>query len=371
MFKERFECIFCSSNNLKVLLEKDYDIPLCNFVIDTPRELYHTMPYNVQVCNNCKTVQTKYIGDLSIIYGNNFAGKYGSIRDTLNLEFANIIYKNKRVNSILEVGAGNGELSDILLEKNKYTYTIIDPSYNGAREQRSVMPVYFEDLDLTTIQCDTVVMSHVFEHFYNPIGILDKLRKIQSLQFVHLALPDLDAFIKDGSYHVLNPEHTFYVTNQFIIDIFNYYGFKLNTIQHHQRHSIFLEFEKMSSVPSIPFPVNSNTEENTTLFFNRLLQNIELVNSNLGSLPAYIWPCSMHTLFSLTFGIKREHITAVLDNSPLKISKYLYKHELPCKSFSKVVQSDENKIVIINGGCYNTEVLEEVRRNTKNIVFII
>ena len=79
----------------------------------------------------------------------------------------------------------------------------------------------------------------------------------------------------------------------------------------------------------------------------------------------------MHTLFSLTFGIKREYITAVLDNSPLKINKYLYKYELPCKSFSNVIQSDENKIVIINGGCYNTEVLEEVRRNTKNIVFII
>jgi len=371
MYTVRTECIFCSSNNLKILLENDYVIPLRNYVIDTQDKNYHTMPYNIQLCNKCKTVQTKYIGELSIIYNNYPTSAYGSIRNKLNVEFAEVIHDNKNINSIVEIGAGNGELSDILLEKKNYSYTIIDPSYSGITSNRTVLPLYFENLDLDTISCDTIVMSHVFEHFYNPINILKKLSNISSLKFVHLALPDLDSFIEDGTYHVLNPEHTFYVTNQFIIDIFNYYGFKLNTIQTHHRHSIFIEFEKASNLVSLPFPININTEEKVMIFFNRLLENIKHVNSNMSELPTYIWPCSMHTMFSLSFGLNKKNITAALDNSPSKINKYLYNFEIPTKAFSSIINMPEKKIIILTGGCYTTEVIEEVKQNKNNLLFFI
>lgn len=371
MHSVRIECIFCSSNSLKVLLEKDYSIPLRTYTSDILNKNYHTMPYNIQLCNICKTVQTKYIGELSIIYENNPVSAYGTIRNKLNVEFAEIIHNNKNINSIVEIGAGNGELSEILLEKKNYSYTIIDPSYCGPTNNRTILPSYFENLDLNTIPCDTIVMSHVFEHFYNPIDILNKLRNIPSLKFVHLALPDLDSFIEDGTYHVLNPEHTFYVTNQFIIDIFNYYGFKLNTIRTHHRHSIFIEFEKVSKPLSIPFPVNNNTEEKVMIFFNRLLENIKIINSNMSGLPTYIWPCSMHTIFSLSLGLNKNCITAVLDNSPTKIGSYLYDFEILTKAFSSIIKSDEKKIVILVGGCYNTEVIEEVKQNKNNLIFFI
>jgi hypothetical protein len=97
-------------------------------------------------------------------------------------------------------------------------------------------------------------------------------------------------------------------TKQFIIDIFNDYGFKLNTIQTHHRHSIFIEFEKASNLVSLPFPININTEEKVMIFFNRLLENIKHVNSNMSELPTYIWPCSMHTMFSLSFGLNKKNV---------------------------------------------------------------
>ena len=371
MYSVRTECIFCSSNSLKVLLENDYTMPLRTITNDILDKNYYTMPYNIQLCNKCKTVQTKYIGDVSIIYENNPASAYGSIRNKLNVEFAEVIYNNKNIKSIVEVGAGNGELSEILLEQMNYSYTIIDPSYCGPTNNRTIFPLYFENLDLNTIECDTIVMSHVFEHFYNPIDILNKLRNMQSLKFVHLALPDLDSFIEDGTYHVLNPEHTFYVTNKFIIDIFNYYGFKLNTIKTHHRHSIFIEFEKLTSSVSIPFPINNNTEEKVMIFFNRLLENIKIVNSNMSDLPTYIWPCSMHTMFCLSFGLNKKYITAALDNSPSKIDKYLYNYEIPTKNFSSIVNTNDKKIVIVTGGCYTIEIIEQLKQNKSNLLFFI
>jgi hypothetical protein len=312
-----------------------------------------------------------YIGDLSIIYGEVFAGAYGSIRSTLNIKFAEIINNNKEIDSIIEIGAGNGELSQILLEKKDYSYTIIDPSYNGPIDKRKILPNFFEQIDLSTIQCDTVAMSHVFEHFYNPIEIITKLRNIPQLKFIHLALPDLDSFIEDGSYHVLNPEHTFYVTKYFLIDLFKYYGFKINTIQSHEKHSIFYEFEKLKTNESLPFPINDNTEDRTVLFFNRLFQNINSINSCSTDKLIYIWPASMHTIFALSMGLKKERIISVLDNSPLKINKLLYNYELPILAFNEVIRSNEEKIIILAGGCYNIEVIEEISKNKNNIVMIL
>lgn len=369
MFTTRTTCIFCSSNNLKTFFEQDYTIPLRNCPIEKGDSGYHRMPYNVQLCNSCKTVQTKYIGDLSIIYGDVFAGAYGSIRSSLNTTFAELIHKNAEVGSIIEIGAGNGELSQILLEKKDYLYTIIDPSYNGPANKRRLLAKFFEEVDLSTISCDTVVMSHVFEHFYNPTEIIAKLRNIPQLKFVHIALPDFDSFIEDGTYHVLNPEHTFYVTKQFITDVFKYYGFKLNTLLSHEKHSIFYEFEKVEMDNSLVFPSNLNTEADTMAFFNRLFEHIKSANLHSNHIPTYIWPASMHTIFASSMGLDKEQIVAVLDNSPLKINKFL--NELPILAFNEVIQTNEKKLIILAGGCYNKEIFHQASKNSNNTVVII
>ena len=71
----------------------------------------------------------------------------------------------------------------------------------------------------------------------------------------------------------------------------------------------------------------------------------------------------MHTLFALSFGLSQKKIVAVLDNSPLKIGKYLYKYKLPCKSFKEIVEDPTPKLFLLTGGCYTKEVLQNVKAN--------
>ncbi len=79
----------------------------------------------------------------------------------------------------------------------------------------------------------------------------------------------------------------------------------------------------------------------------------------------------MHTLFCLALGLQKDKIVAVLDNSPLKIGKYLYGYPYECKPFNDIIQSPEPKIVLLTGGCYNTEIQSQVEKNTANEVYIL
>jgi hypothetical protein len=372
IYKERTECIFCESKQLETLLSKDFTVPLGNFAVDSPTSPSYFMPYNVQVCEQCGTVQTKYIGDLQLIYENNFAGAHGSIRSTHTTLFSDFITSNKQVQSITEIGAGNGELADSILEKRELPYTVVDPSFGGNKIKKTILPTFFESCKNEDIQSNTLVLSHVFEHFYNPRRVLQKFQDLSSIEFIYLSFPDLEAFIEDGTYHVLNSEHTFYVRNQFLKEIFEIYGFSCKREYLHARHSVFFEFVRNPSLESKQFPVNKTTKEHAQQFFQRLFQHIEEANTLLTtSLPVYIWPCSMHTLFTLSFGLTKESLIAVLDNSPLKIGKYLYGHSYKCLPFQDIIHNTSEKIILLTGGCYTQEVLQQVQKNSKNKVVIL
>jgi hypothetical protein len=88
------------------------------------------------------------------------------------------------------------------------------------------------------------------------------------------------------------------------------------------------------------------------------------------SLPVYIWPSSMHTNFVISFGLNKDRIINVLDNSPNKIGKYLYGYNLLCKSFTECIQSVERKIIILAGGSYNKEILSSIPLEN-NIVIVL
>lgn len=370
----RERCLFCKKSAFTTLLNKDYSIPIGCFSVNDSNYEYTFIPYNLYNCSNCFTVQTKYEGDLSLIYGESFAGLFGTTRSIMNIEFSKFILSNHSIKSVLEVGAGNGDIADILLEKSGLDYTIIDPSYWGNTTNRSIIKNFIENIDTSSLNSDTLVMSHVFEHFYDPMAILTKVSQMPNLTHIYINHPNLESFIKNGNYHVLNPEHIFYVETSFIEEIFLLFGFKRKRSYNYTDFAIFLEFERIQiENNSISFPKNINTVESTQIFFSNLFINIKTINDILEktTVPVHIWPSSMHTNFVIAMGLNKEKIKFVLDNSPHKIGKYLYGYNLYCKSFKEITESEKKKIIILAGGLYNKEIIDSVRSNSSNIVYII
>jgi hypothetical protein len=70
-------------------------------------------------------------------------------------------------------------------------------------------------------------------------------------------------------------------------------------------------------------------------------------------------------------GLTVNKIVNVLDNSPHKIGKYLYGYNLYCKSFKEITELNEEKIIILAGGCFTDEVLANLKRNQSNTIYIV
>jgi hypothetical protein len=83
-----------------------------------------------------------------------------------------------------------------------------------------------------------------------------------------------------------------------------------------------------------------------------------------------IWPASVHTQFLLMcLNLSNKEIDYVLDNSINKIGKYMYGYNLECKSF--IDYKDNNDCaIILNGGCFNKEVINTIKLNEEQIIVV-
>lgn len=371
----RQNCIFCNSKLLNNFFENDYSIPVGSYNIEKNDEKIIKIPFNVLCCEKCFTFQTKYLGNLNDIYKNNHADGCGTIRSEMNDKFTELIKNNiSNISNILEVGAGSGILSlSILNIIQNINYIIIDPFYFGIKENRTIINEYLENVDLTSLNTNILVMSHVFEHFYEPLKIIEKIANSKNIEYICLNFPDLETYIKKNTYHVLNPEHTYYIENNFLKKIFMKYGFETIAEEKFKEHSIFLIFKRTSNNDNQI--ENDYKNENSVIdinnYYDNILNKVNKFNNLLtivdNNIDVHIFPCSMHTMYLFTFGLKTNYIKTLLDNSKNKLNKYLYSYDIICESFNNLLENNKKSIVILNGGCFNNELN---LNKASNIIFL-
>ena len=311
------------------------------------------MPYDVQLCKRCNSVQNKYIGNLSIVYDVNHIDDYGTTKSKKHTLFSEFISENNNINGIIEVGSCNGILANLILERITTEYNIIEPSFTGNKTNLNIIPSFFEDVDVNSINSNTIIMSDVFEHFYNPIDILNKIQKSENIKYIYLNHPDFDHSIKNNVLFNLNCEHTFLIEHQFLFTFFEKFGFKLNKIHNFENHSLFLEFERTTDIIIPKLLVNYNLNYDIKKYFNQIHTVVNNINTFIDNNPhkkIFIWPSSVHSVTLITNGLKYEKLEGILDNSPNKIGKYLYGYNLLCSSFNELINSDSNDFCIIISG---------------------
>jgi hypothetical protein len=373
IFEIRDNCIFCNNSDLKIIFENNYSSSLSLGLYKDPKNESYFMPYNVQKCLNCNSFQNKYIGDLSIIYDVNHIDNFGQTKTKKHTNFCNFIIENKEINSIIEIGSCNGVLANCILENVKIEYNIVEPSFTGDKTNLNIITDYFENIDLNKINSNTIIMSDVFEHFYNPVEILNKLKNSKHIKYIYLNHPDFDYSIKNDIYINLNCEHTFLIEHHFLFTLFENYGFKLNRRVDYENFSLFLEFEKVNDNSLLKKIQNNITFCNdVSKYFNKIINIIKNMNSymnNNSNKKFYIWPTSIHSIPLFTLGLNYKNLSGVLDNSPNKIGKYLYGYKLLCSSLDELLKSDEENICVFIGGAGNY-IKELELKNTKiEIIF--
>ena len=371
IYDERKKCIFCNNNTFDICIEKDYKTSLSLGMYDKIQKSYF-MPYNILLCNKCNTAQNKYIGDIGIIYDNNHVDNFGDIKNKKHLLLSEFISMNSSISNIIEVGACHNYLASLIFEKNKeVNYTIIEPSFTGDRENLNIINEYFENVDLNNINPNTIIMSDVFEHFYNPTDILKRIQN-SSIKYIYMSHPDFDYSIKNNFLTNLNCEHTFLIEHDFLFRLFENYGFKLNRKINFENYSLFIEFIRIDeNTTSDNKLINFNTRENVNLYIKHIIEINSKINKYMTSnqnKKFYIWPTSVHSTTLFTFGLDFKKLSGVLDNSPNKIGKYIYGYNLLCSSFNDLLKSTEENICVFISGAGN--YIKELNLTNTNIEII-
>ena len=374
-FNIRTNCIICNNLLNNTFFTKDLSIPISCYCNESKDSDNIFIPYNVYTCLNCKTSQTKYLGNLDIIYKFNHADSTGDIMKNLHKYACKILEKYMdNVTNITEIGSAKGILSSLILQeyKNILKYYIIEPQFIGDPiEKQIIIQKFFENVDVEEYSdSNTIIISHVMEHFYNPIDILKKIQENTNIEYFLLIWPDLEHYKDNNIYHVLNTEHTFYVDNNFIKLLFNNYSFEMLEQIKYENHSVIYFFKRNNNLKSQEL-ININYSIDT--YFNRILSRkqeiIDFIKYNKNNnKQIYIWPASVHTQFLLMI-TEIKDIDFVLDNSPNKIGKYIYGYNLECKSFEDNCNNEMNAI-ILNGGCFNKEVINKINLNKEQILII-
>ena len=371
----REKCIFCETKLNNTYFKDDYENYIAHYQVDIKTNLSQMIkiPFNILICSNCKTVQNKYLGDLSEIYKINHADSTGSTMINLHKINKDLILKYKdNIENIIEIGSSKGVLADNILEDLKLDYYIIEPSFFGDRSNKIIIDNFYENIEDSNINANTIIISHVFEHFYEPNEILKKISMNKNIKNFFLVWPDLEYYINNNALHVLNTEHTFYVDNEFIIKILESYGFNLVEKIFYNGHSVLFYFSRNEFIEkkNIEY-VNKNYS--LDYYYNNIFKNIENCNNLLNinkDYKKYIWPSSIHSLYLLIFGLNENLLDGMLDNSLNKIGKKMYGTNLEVISFNKILEENNEKtFIILNGGVFNSEVENKVKNS--NIKYLI
>ena len=358
----RTNCLICDNKLDEDCLKEDKEIPLACYGTDSPNDAIK-IPYNVHTCNKCYTSQTKYLGDLDIIYKHNHADSTGELMKTLHKNVLSMLTKYKdNIKSIVEVGASTGLLSDLILANidTLEKYYIIDPNFFGLEHpKKTVIMDFLENVDYTQYSdANTLIISHVFEHFYKPMEILKKIKENKNLDYFCLVWPDLQYYKNNNNYHLLNTEHTYYVDNNFIIKLMHNNQFEIIERKYYRDHSVIYMFKRNNTLST---QVLVNEDWKIDSFINKVISNGDRIRSFLEThkeKTKTIWPCSVHTQYLLMYNPDIvPKLNYILDNSPTKINKYLYGYDLKCLSFTDML-SNPDTCFILNGGVFNKEIIK-------------
>ncbi len=373
-YQIRKKCIFCKNELTKNFFKNDLNNHVAHYAVsqNTDNNTMQNIPFNVCICDFCETPQLKYLGDLNEVYKINHADSTGKIMGSLHQENLSFILKYKDlITNIIEIGSSKGVLADEIIKNIDLTYYIVEPSYFGEHnEKKVIISDFYENIDDSKINANTMVISHVFEHFYEPMEILDKINKNKNIENLFLVFPDLEYYLNNNVLHVLNTEHTYYVDNEFLIKLFELIGFNLIEKRNHENHSVLFYFQRKNFNKTDYELKFKNKNHNLNIYYSKIKETVEKFNNiieNNTNKEIYIWPASIHSLYLFNFGLNVRGLTGFLDNSKIKIGKKMYGTDLIIYSFEeKINENNDNIIILKSGGVFNKEIQNQLH-TIKNI----
>ncbi len=367
----RLNCTICNNTNLQ-LIHRQENYPICISSSSQPSEndRFETLEY--VGCEKCGCVQLKNLIDPQLLYAFSHNNTYETPTWRQHHdEFSQFILMNTEEASLVEIGGASGYLGELLHKKSKeLKYTIIDLANKPELKVRiDYIQANCEDYDFTQIPSSTpIILSHVFEHLYNPQKFLENLKKAKT-ETLFISIPNMEICLSKKFLSFLHVEHTYYCSTEHIVAMLASAGFQCSKQYLFKEHSIFFEFKRSTSreIPELPradillAQFQQYYSERESLFKLVHLEN-----------PTYIVPAGHYgQLIYFFLREQKDKILGFLDNDITKVGKRVYGTDKYVYSMSELKNKTNERItVLLNAGPYINEIKSQLLAYNPGISFL-
>lgn len=332
----RHKCCICDGN-----LVQCYDLP--KFPVrytPTTAPLENDKFENLKFgyCEVCGSFQLMTLIDQELLYGeahnnSSFSTVWTLHHDNFSKFISCRLGKDK---SIIEIGGASLELWKRLKE---YNYTVMDLTdkyfdYNVNFIKGNCETYKFKETD-------NVVMSHVFEHLYNPNQFIDNCEA----ENIFLSIPDMRSGIVP-----VHIEHTYFLEPDDIIRMFSKRGYTCDIEYYQNASSYFIHAYKGECKYNIP--LNPGRYKYVLEFYINLEKKCKNINVD----NFYISPACLGGVFLWYFTNKS--VKGFIDNDHMKQEKRQY--GTPYYIYNRdVLNSDDT--LIINHRVFANEIKKQLK----------
>lgn len=321
----------------------------------------------ITVCAHCGLIQQYYPPDPNILYFRFKNESVGAKWQRHYQQFTDFIMESYWNDSlVLEVGAGDLNLANMLIEKGIGGITTIDKNIISTNLCPKINHIdgFLEEIEFKK-KFDVVYSSHVFEHVSNIKNHLSKITAILNNggHFI-FSLPDFQKWIENFHLNAFSQEHNIYPLPENIEKMLTDFGFNIKRIFEFESHSLFIDAEYDSNI--VPTNLGLTYEKNLKMvkeFKRRFDSLIRFLANNVKQSKIFMFGANSSTQIILKnwLGARAKNIT-ILDNAKIKENKYLYGFNYLVKN--PIVLKDrtdvEETIILIFTGAYVQEIKEQV-----------
>jgi len=327
------------------------DTDLCSFssflhpIYDCVEDTQDTWNIEYGYCTHCFSIQLMTLADPLVLYDKNYFQPLHQTHLWIqhNLSFLAFMVKHCPPQPILEIGSSSFCLGKHLIHYYK-DYTVFDYTIEQAIQRPDVK--YIEgNCEEYNFTHDCIVLSHVFEHLYEPKKFIQNCFR-NKVKTIVLSIPSME---DKTQLHVGN-QHTFLYNSQDIVYLFGLHDYKVKD---------FLSWNSGdSSFPCLFYHfVLDGPQQVKQIIEPRHLYSMNFFKPIRVPKQTYLTTCSMFTVLLYPWIENKEDIIGVVDVNPKK----------QCKKFSYTSLIVQPYEVLDQPG--NTALVNHPKR--KNIMSMI
>lgn len=355
----REHCVVCKATEVDELSIQQ-NMPISIGCSTRPIEDDVLSDLTYKICRRCGCAQLTNLIDNEILYKESHNNTYTTPTwSQHHKDFSSFILTHSIQNSYLEIGGAPGILAKIIRQENpSCDYTILDMCDSNP----NIEGVSFEHANCEEFSYSnncTLLLSHVFEHLYNPLLFLEKIARA-NVPNVFVSIPNMEHSLHNNSLSFLHVEHTYYIDDFLLRSMFSKYGFVCVQQKKFKNHSLFFHF--VASPSCIPIEIPSEYAESLQTKFRNYIQKRDEIFQTI-KIPSkfFLVPSGHFGQFMYTkLQMHKNSMLGFLDNDVSKIGKRLYGTHLYVYPMSEIQKYQGGISVLIHAGPYFSEIKNQL-----------